>query len=194
MDIVLASASPRRAQLLKQIQLVFTVAASHIDETQMETESVVDYVQRMALQKAQVGQSNSPANCAIIGADTVVCLDQRVLPKPQSEAEACASLMALSGRTHRVYTALSVLSQAHSLQAMSVTEVVFRQISIAEAQAYWASGEPLDKAGGYAIQGLGAGFVSSIKGSYTGVVGLPLYELIQLLAELEIQTLPVIPQ
>lgn len=192
MDIVLASASPRRAQLLKQIQLVFTVAASDIDETQIETESAVDYVQRMALQKALVGQSNSPANCAIIGADTVVCLDQRVLPKPQDEAEACASLMALSGRSHRVYTALSVLSQTHSLQAMSITEVVFRQIRPAEAQAYWASGEPLDKAGGYAIQGLGAGFVSSIKGSYSGVVGLPLYELMQLLAELEIQAFPVI--
>ena len=194
MDIILASASPRRAQLLKQIQLDFTVAASDIDETQIINESAVDYVQRMASQKALVGQANSPSNCVIIGADTVVCLNQRVLSKPQDEAEACASLMALSGRIHSVYTALNVLYQGRSLQEMSATEVVFRQINEAEARAYWASGEPLDKAGGYAIQGLGAGFVSSIQGSYSGVVGLPLYELMQLLAELDIQPLSHIQQ
>tara|TARA_B110000971_G_scaffold221715_1_gene270129 strand:+ start:107 stop:691 length:585 start_codon:yes stop_codon:yes gene_type:complete len=194
MNIILASASPRRAQLLKQVKLDFTVAVSDIDEAQLESETAIDYVQRMARQKALVGQANNPGDCAIIGADTIVCLDQKVLPKPSNKAEACASLMMLSGRTHSVYTALSVLSPRNKLQAISATSVDFRDISPAEAEAYWNSGEPLDKAGGYAIQGCGAGFVSSIKGSYSGVVGLPLYELMQLLAELEIPAPALIEQ
>ena len=181
--VVLASASPRRAELLRQIGIEFTIQPADIDETRRPAESPTGYVERMAREKALQGWALSVTDARlVIGADTVVVLEQDVLGKPAGQVEAMSTLIGLSGRTHDVLSAVAITDGVRTKQRLSATRVTMRQISAAEAAAYWLSGEPVDKAGGYAIQGLGALFVERIEGSYSAVVGLPLFETAELLA------------
>ncbi len=189
MPIILASASPRRAELLHQLQLEFEVVPADIDESPQEGESPLAYVQRIAQAKAAAIRERYSQHEVIIAADTAVCLGEKIYGKPADQADGMQMLASLSDQTHNVYTAV-VVSQGTTIEgAVSDSEVTFRSISPREAESYWRTGEPLGKAGGYAIQGLGAIFVKRIKGSYTGVVGLPLYELTQLLNKTTVQIL-----
>ncbi len=182
--ITLASASPRRAELLQQIGVQFVQLPVDIDETPLPAEAAIDYVQRLALAKARAGWQQSQASgCeqAVLGADTTVVLDNRIMGKPADCEQALEMLTALSGKTHRVLSAVSLVQSQRQLSALSITEVTFRELQREEILAYWRTGEPADKAGSYAIQGLAAMFVTAINGSYSGVVGLPLAETSQLL-------------
>ena len=184
-QIYLASNSPRRRALLAQIGVRFRVVAVSLDETPLPREAADEYVRRVALDKARAGRelvagrSGSPA-LPVLAADTGVVVDQRVLGKPRDRADALAMLRLLSGRSHRVLSAVALVGTEETI-ALSESEVLFRGISEAEARAYWETGEPADKAGGYAIQGLGALFVEHLRGSYSGVMGLPLFETAALL-------------
>lgn len=189
MSIILASASPRRAELLRQLQLEFQIVPADIDESKFDQESVSEYVHRLANNKAIAVRDHCAGEDVIVAADTVVSLEDIVFGKPASEADGLQMLASLSGQTHIVYTAVVVSQGANIGCIVSKTEVSFRDISPAEARCYWQTGEPCDKAGGYAIQGLGAVFVANITGSYTGVVGLPLFELTQLLRKTTVQIL-----
>ncbi|WP_087502536.1 nucleoside triphosphate pyrophosphatase [Pseudomonas sp. SID14000] len=194
--LYLASGSPRRRELLTQIGVPFSVVSAPIDETPLPNEGAPAYVERLARAKAAAGLASLehpvPANshtavlenrAVVLGADTAVVLDGRILGKPQNREDALAMLADLSGREHQVLTAVA-LSDGQRVHSLCVTSKVrFRAISGDEAQRYWASGEPADKAGGYAIQGLGAVFVTSLSGSYSAVVGLPLSETAELLGQ-----------
>ena len=181
--LFLASGSPRRRELLTQIGVAFSVIGAEIDETPLPDESPVAYVERLARGKAQAGRArlNANAQACVLGADTAVVLDGKILGKPLDEADALAMLMSLSGQEHEVLTAIALLDGERCESRVVRSLVRFRPINAAEASAYWASGEPRDKAGGYGIQGLGAVFVSSLNGSYSAVVGLPLCETAELL-------------
>ena len=176
----LASASPRRAQLLRNLGLEFTAAGVDIDETRRPDESPNDMVLRLAAAKAMAADSDADI---VIGSDTAVVLGDEVFGKPLDQADCLRMLSALSGRSHEVMTAVAVRSGARLTTAVSVTNVKFRGFGRDEALAYWQSGEPCDKAGAYGIQGRGGVFVKAIEGSYSGVVGLPVYETALLLAE-----------
>lgn len=183
--LILASASPRRRQLLRQIQIDFVVHSVDLDESPLAGENPSDYVTRLASAKAlavaeELGCANGPE--VILGADTAVVLDSNILGKPVDRAGALAMLACLGGREHQVITGVAVVAAGSVHTAVSVTHVKFRSLEYDECAAYWLSGEPLDKAGSYAIQGLGAIFVDSISGSYSGVVGLPLAETWALLS------------
>ena len=183
-DFILASASPRRRELLAQIGARFQVAAVDLDETPLPGEPPEDYVGRLARAKALAGSARFP-DLPVLAADTTVTVDGQPMGKPADEAEAVAMLMALSGRAHSVHTAVAMVQGARAALRHSHTRVRFRALRPAECRAYWRTGEPADKAGGYGIQGLGAVFVEAIEGSYSGVVGLPLaetWELLQLFA------------
>ncbi|MBJ7553291.1 Maf family protein [Marinomonas spartinae] len=196
--LVLASASPRRKELLGTLVKEFAVCPADIDETPHEAEAAHDYVTRMALEKAQAvamyyrqnnnllyQDSTSKAKCSVIlASDTSVVVDGVVLGKPSSFDDAKRMLRLLSGRSHQVMTSLCLcdVDGDHVQLTNVVTDVSFRSISDVEIAQYWRTGEPQDKAGAYAIQGLGAVFVSHLSGSYSAVVGLPLYETSQLLA------------
>lgn len=181
--LILASASPRRRDLLAQIGIPCRILNHGIDEAAQPGEAPRALVQRLAREKALDVLSRTPAASAavVLGADTVVVCDDQVLGKPRDGAEAMAMLAQLSDRVHQVYSAVTVCDHQRVADVLSVTEVRFRVITPAEAAAYWATGEPVDKAGGYAIQGLGAVFVAGLSGSFTGVVGLPLFETAELL-------------
>jgi nucleoside triphosphate pyrophosphatase len=176
----LASASPRRRQLLELIGVPHLVTPADIDETPRRDEAGADYVMRLARDKARAVHDRH-RDLPVLAADTTVHVDGAILEKPQSEADCLRMLGLLSGRRHQVYTGVCVISAAAPTVVCSTTEVEFRRISRVEMQAYWASGEPQGKAGAYAIQGLGAVFVSNVAGSYTGVMGLPLFETAQAL-------------
>ncbi len=180
--LYLASGSPRRRELLTQIGVPFTGLSAQIDETPSPDEPPRAYVERLARGKAEAGLALlSDGQACVLGADTAVVLDGRILGKPVDEADALAMLMALSGREHEVLTAVAVANR-QVCQALTVSSRVrFRPIQVHEAKAYWASGEPQDKAGSYAIQGLAAIFVEGLQGSYSAVVGLPLCETAELL-------------
>jgi septum formation protein len=180
--LILASASPRRRELLAQLGVPFEVAAAAIDETPRPGETVEALVVRLAIAKARAGQKGAP-EALVIGSDTEVELDGRIFGKPGDEAAGVEMLLSLAGRTHTVWSAVAVVQGALEDVRVNRSRVAFRAISSAEARAYWASGEPRDKAGGYAIQGLGAVFVSHLEGSYSGVMGLPVFETAALLAE-----------
>lgn len=182
-SLYLASGSPRRRELLAQIGVAFTVVAATIDETPLADEAPRAYVERLALGKAQAGSTALTGPGVVLGADTAVVLDQRILGKPLDEADFLATLAALSGREHEVLTAVALVDGGRQEVLSVSSRVRFRLIDTAEARAYWVSGEPQDKAGGYAIQGLAAVFVQSLAGSYSAVVGLPLCETAQLLGE-----------
>jgi septum formation protein len=181
-QIILASASPRRKELLAQLNIIPIIYPVDLDETPFPEERPLAYVQRIAAEKSAKCAIELDTNLPILAADTSVVLGDRILGKPQNKAASLAMLMSLSGRAHHVYTAISLRGKQH-WNTVSVTEVTFRTITEPEMEAYWLTDEPADKAGGYAIQGLGSLFVESIKGSYSGVMGLPLYETGQLLAE-----------
>ncbi|MFJ3075550.1 Maf family protein [Pseudomonas sp. NPDC087029] len=181
--LYLASGSPRRRELLTQIGVPFTPVSAPIDETPLPGESAEAYVERLAVAKAEAGLASLGAPALTLGADTAVVLDGRILGKPENREHALAMLAELSGRAHQVLTAVAV-SDGQRCQSLCVaSNVRFRPISPAEAERYWASGEPADKAGGYAIQGLGAVFVTGLEGSYSAVVGLPLSETAELLGQ-----------
>jgi len=179
--IVLASASPRRAELLTQIGLSFITQPVDIDETVRLNEAPREYVERLAREKALAGAGRHDQ--LVIGSDTSVVLDGDILGKPADEAEARATLKRLSGRSHEVITAVALAHEGHCRACVVTTEVTFRTLTDEEIHAYVATGEPMDKAGSYGIQGLGGIFVSDIRGSYSSVVGLPLQETAALLAQ-----------
>lgn len=179
--LLLASASPRRSELLQQIGVRFSTVVHEVDETPRSEEMAFDYVQRMAREKACCAMSRATPGHVVLGADTAVVLDGQILGKPRDRADAVRTLLALSGRSHQVCSAVALCDGSRTEMRLSVTDVTFRPLSRSEAEAYWGTGEPADKAGAYGIQGVGALFVSRIEGSYSGVVGLPLHETAQLL-------------
>jgi septum formation protein len=183
--IYLASRSPRRAELLQQMGIDFDVLASDIDESILLNELPDAYVMRLAASKAAVGLANMrQANLLqrpILAADTTVCVDGVILGKPENDDDARSMLEALSGRWHEVHTALALVSKAGIEAVLSTTRVELTPLSDEIIAAYIASGEPRDKAGAYAIQGLAGTFIKRIEGSYSGVMGLPVFETAQLL-------------
>lgn len=182
--LLLASQSSRRQQLLKQLGVKFVVKAQDIDESFKIGEKPLDVVIRLAEKKAESCLNKAAdANVVILASDTIVVLKEEVFGKPKDRNDAIRMLLRLSKHTHRVLTAVSVKGQSKSRTICSETLVNFRAISRAEAERYWDTGEPQDKSGAYAIQGFGAVFIESIKGSYSGVMGLPLFEAAKLLRE-----------
>jgi len=180
--LILASASPRRRELLSQIGVPHEVLAVDVDESPLPGELPEQLVSRLARDKAVAGRGRSGGTRAVLGSDTIVVLGGVVHGKPRDEADAARMLRALSGQSHQVLTAVALATTDGGLsEALSRTEVRMRAIAEAEIRAYWASGEPQGKAGAYAIQGRGAAFIERIHGSYSGVMGLPLYETARLL-------------
>ena len=176
--VVLASTSPRRRQLLEMLGIPVEVVPSHIPEVYRAGERPTDYAERLARQKAQ-----SVRGKYVIGADTTVVLRDELLEKPVDQADALRMLMKLQGRTHQVITAVAVVSGDVVRQATDVTSVTFREASEAVLRDYVATGEPMDKAGAYGIQGYGAALVERIDGDFFGVMGLPVRLVLRLLAE-----------
>ena len=193
--LYLASGSPRRRELLTQIAVPFLTQIAPIDENALPGESPIAYVERLARAKAQAGLAAlaETSDVVVLGADTSVVLDGRILGKPADRDDALATLSALSGRTHQVLTAVALVSRERLESRVVTSQVTFRPLSQAEIEAYWASGEPQDKAGCYGIQGLAAVFVSQLHGSYSAVVGLPLCETAALLAEFAIPCWQLLP-
>ena len=179
--IRLASISPRRRELLAQIGVPHVVTGAHIDESTHAGESPRDYVERMARTKAlTVWEQDS--SLPVLAADTTVVLDDVIFGKPKDKADCLRMLATLSGRTHQVLTAVALASRTGIALQVSVSDVRFRTLSPEECTAYWETGEPRDKAGAYAIQGRAAVFIQSLSGSYSGVMGLPLFETAELLS------------
>lgn len=176
----LASASPRRRELLSQIGVPHIITGAHIDESVLDAERPHDYVQRMARTKAEAVWSQDPS-LPVLAADTTVVLDGIVFGKPEDRADAYRMLGLLSGRTHEVLTAVALASAGGLALRVSVSSVRFRVLTETEIAAYWETGEARDKAGAYAVQGLAAVFIESLTGSYSGVMGLPLFETSELL-------------
>jgi septum formation protein len=187
-QLILASASPRRRELLTQIGIEFQQQVADIDETQRPGELPIDYVSRMALEKARTVHAVAQADVPVLGADTSVVIDGRVLGKPADYPHAHEMLRQLSGRSHEVLSAVALVYGREAV-AVNQSKVWFRDIGDSEIEAYWRSGEPRDKAGAYAIQGLAATFIQQLEGSYSAVMGLPLYETARLLQEFGIQIL-----
>ena len=192
--LVLASASPRRRELLDQIGIRYHVKPVDIDERAMPGESARELVQRLAKQKAEAcwqavavegfGKSkkrDQNSNIYVLGADTLGVLDQQLLVKPENYQHAYDMLKAMSGKCHDILTAVAIRYQQGIEVSLNVSKVYFKTLTDSEIKGYWDTGEPQDKAGGYAIQGYGAVFIKRIEGSYSGVMGLPLYETQQLL-------------
>lgn len=184
--IFLASASPRRSALLTQIGVPHRSIPVDLDESVRAGESPAEYVSRLARSKAEAlwARLAPSQRRPILGADTTVAIGAEILGKPASGEELLAMLRRLSGQTHQVYTGVALCTGRATVSRLSVSDVSFRALSDAEILAYWATGEPVDKAGGYAIQGRGAVFVERIQGSYSGIVGLPLFETAQLLEQI----------
>ena len=183
--LILASASPRRNELLQQIGLEFQVRAVDMDESILPGETVLQHVKRLALEKARLGYeqvSQQEHEPVVLAADTVVEIDGDVLGKPANAQQAADFLTRLSGRKHKVHTAVAVVAGRQELTETSSSEVEFTALSEQRISAYVATGEPLDKAGAYAIQGIAAQFIVNLNGSYSGVMGLPLYETAKLLS------------
>jgi len=182
-QLYLASASPRRRELLAQVGLVPEILVQDIDESRLADETSEAYVTRLARQKAQAALRDPRCRLPlpVVAADTTVVCAGEVLGKPATLGEARRMLQLLSGRTHEVLTAVAVAHGGACELALSTTRVRMRMLGSSEIHAYWATGEPVDKAGAYGIQGLGAMFISHIDGSYSGVMGLPLFETLQLL-------------
>ena len=187
--IYLASASPRRREILVSLGFQPVLLTAEIDETVLPGEAVEDYVSRMARQKnAAARQLATQRGLALaqplLSADTVVALDNAILGKPRDAAHARELLESLSGREHQVWTAVCVSLGGQTLEAAQRSDVRFKELSTQEIAAYIASGEPLDKAGAYGIQGIGGVFVAHLSGSFSGVMGLPVFETVQLLRQL----------
>ena len=188
-SIYLASRSPRRRELLSQIGVHHEVVVTDVDESLHPGEAPAEYVIRLALEKARAalgGQRLLP----VLGADTAVVVGNEILGKPRDRDDFLAMMERLSGRSHKVLTGVALVGEKTESR-LSVSKVTFRPVSAQEAMAYWESGEPADKAGGYAIQGLGALFITRVEGSYSGVMGLPLYETAELLRSAHIELSPI---
>ena len=181
-SLYLASGSPRRQELLTQLGVSFERIVTGIEEKRAEGESAQQYVSRLAREKAQAGVARVPRDLPVLGADTIVILNGEVLEKPRDADHAARMLHKMSGQTHQVMTAVALADRQHVLDCLVVTEVTFRVLTDDDIAAYIASGEPMDKAGAYGIQGLGGCFVRKINGSYHAVVGLPLVETYELLS------------
>lgn len=181
-SILLASGSPRRRELLKQLAVNFEVAAADIDESLIEGEIPRDYVLRLSREKALAGYSQSDGRLPVLGSDTIVLLDGEILGKPESRLEAESMLKRLSGRTHEVYSGVAlVLDPQTVLDTLNITSVTFGDMPTVWIQKYCQGDEPMDKAGAYAVQGGTGQYICRIEGSYSGVMGLPLYETAELL-------------
>lgn len=180
--IYLASQSPRRQELLQQVGVHYELLPVTVDETPAAGEKAADYAQRLALAKAQAGWSSLAGKnpLPVLGADTVVVANGTIMGKPRDRQQAIEMLQVLSGATHTVLTAVALVAEDR-LVRLNTSHVTFRTLSLSECEAYWESGEPLDKAGAYAIQGLGAAFITRLEGSYSGVMGLPLFETVDML-------------
>lgn len=185
--LILASASPRRSELLHQIGVRFETFPVNLDETPLKNEAPESYVARLALAKAQACYSViSDPHTVVLGSDTTVVCSGHILGKPRNLEEAISTLGLLSGTTHQVMTAVAAVTAERQQVKTVTTDVVFRSIGQSEIEKYWLTGEPCDKAGSYGIQGLGAVFVKELRGSYSSVVGLPLMETAELLDEMGI--------
>ncbi len=187
-QLILASASPRRTELLAQIGISHIVHSVDIDETPLQAEEAIVYVTRVAAEKSAKCIQSIDMGLPVLAADTIVVINGKILGKPRNENHALEMLKQLSGQDHTVYSAVSfrkpgLLDECAHFQTISKTEVKFRNLKTKEIHAYWKTGEPQGKAGAYAIQGLGGIFVESIKGSFSGVVGLPLFETAELLSK-----------
>ena len=182
-SLYLASASPRRRELLLQIGVAHRVRPVDIDETHRAGERAADYVERIACNKAETAWNaiDHSDGAAVLAADTAVVLGEKLLGKPASREDGLAMLDLLSGRTHQVMTAVALRDAGGLFVSRNDSFVTFRALMPGEAEEYWATGEPADKAGGYAIQGRAAVFIERLEGSYSGVMGLPLFETAALL-------------
>jgi septum formation protein len=180
--IILASSSPRRTELLRLIRIDHEITPAHVDETQRAEEAPRVYAERLAREKAQAIAREHP-DAVVVGADTIVVVDGHVLGKPEDATDAAAMLRHLSGRVHLVDTAIAVARNGAVKSAVEEVEVTFRTLSDAEIERYIATGEPMDKAGAYGIQGYGATLVQRVNGDYFAVMGLPLGLLVRLLRE-----------
>lgn len=189
--LVLASASPRRVELLRQLGVDFVVRPADVLEERQSGESPEGYGLRVATEKAREAQRHLPAGTLVLGADTEVLLDGRILGKPRDQAHAGELLHALSGRSHEVLSAVVLLDDAEIRTALSRTRVWFRPLSAVEIIDYVVGGEPMGKAGAYAIQGRAAAWIERIDGSYSGVMGLPLFETAELLKPSAARLVPV---
>ncbi len=179
-SLILASQSPRRRELLEQLGLEFRVQPADIDEQVLAGELPQAFVERMALEKARAVASEQP-DALVLGSDTIVVVDGHIMGKPRDRDEGLRMLGRLSGREHEVLSAVALLGPQGEACRTQFSRVCFRTLSRQEMDAYWATGEPADKAGAYAIQGLAAIFIEQLSGSYSGVMGLPLYETATLL-------------
>jgi septum formation protein len=184
--LILASASPRRRELLEQIGVRFDCRPVDICEDPLPQESAHAYVTRLAKEKALAGLARAGEGAVVLGSDTTVAIDDHILAKPVDEDDAVAMLMRLSGRWHQVLTAVALAGADRVEQCCVVTKVKFIELDESRCRRYWRTGEPCDKAGAYGIQGFGAVFVKAIHGSYSAVVGLPLMETAELLQRFDI--------
>jgi septum formation protein len=181
-SIILASGSPRRRELLMQLAVNFEVAAADIDESLINGETPRDYVLRLSRAKALAGYRQSGNRLPVLGSDTIVLLDGEILGKPESRSEAESMLQRLSGRTHEVYSGVALVIDPETVTvALNITAVTFGDMPLAWIRQYCQSNEPMDKAGAYAVQGGTGQYIRRIEGSYSGVMGLPLFETAQLL-------------
>ena len=189
--LYLASASPRRSELLRQLGVEIRVTPAEVDEAIRPGEAADAYVTRLALEKSRAAlRTLEAADAPVLAADTAVVVDDLILGKPRDAADATRMLNLLSGRGHEVLTSVAVCDSARESVVVNRTDVRFRSLEPDEIAAYWQSGEPAGKAGGYAIQGMGAIFIEEIRGSYSGVMGLPLFETARLLRDFGYRLLP----
>ena len=187
LSLILASQSPRRQELLSQLGYLFTCVPANINEDLVKNESAVHYVKRLAEEKSLAIinglDDNKIKTTIVLGSDTSVVFNNIILGKPENEADCIAHLQLLSGNTHQVLTSISAICNHKIITKVVTTDVTFKTLTIENIKQYWNTGEPQDKAGSYGIQGIGGQFVTHLAGSYSAVVGLPLYETSQLLAE-----------
>ena len=184
-EILLASASPRRAELLDQLGVKYIIQAVDIDESATANESAEALVQRLAIEKSQAISSDAAQHKPVLGADTLGVLNGELLVKPKDFAHAQDMLSKMSGEWHDILSAVALSYKGKTILRLSKNRVLFRQLSLAEIEAYWHTGEPQDKAGAYAVQGLAAEFIERIEGSYSGIMGLPLFETADLLKNIK---------
>jgi len=183
----LASASPRRAELLSQMGYRFECLSVDVDESVIADESPIEFVKRLALTKVLAGVEQAAERpLPVIGADTAIYCDGDILCKPDNRQDAARMLEMLSDNTHKVYTAVAICTSGENHVLLNESEVTMRPITSDEIAQYWKTGEPCDKAAGYAIQGLAAAFIMNIRGSYSGIMGLPLFETVELLKKYHI--------
>ena len=184
--LILASASPRRRELLDQIGVKYDVYPVDIDETMRSDEGIIEFVQRLATEKARAAYqrlSENEPEITCLGADTVVVIEGEALGKPENSTQAAQILARLSGKKHKVHTAIALKNDRCELADISTSTVEFAALTTGQIESYITTGEPMDKAGAYAIQGIAGQFVTRLDGSYSGVMGLPLYETAQLLSD-----------